>query len=209
MFEIKHKLFPNSGWLEIKLSKEILNHLNKAIKKKKQNYNHKLVGHIEGSYILEDKDNWFFKTVLLKCITEYISKFGGHVVPITFTRDCPYVLNSLWVNYQKKHQFNPVHHHTGAFSFVIWIKIPTSHKKESKVSFVKHANLTSASSFTFLYSNILGHLQYFEYKLEPQDEGTMLFFPSRLNHAVYPFYTSNKNRISISGNIAFNTSKIK
>ena len=205
MFKIKSKSFPNSGWLEIKLSKKVLNHLNKAIKNKKQTYNQKLAGNIEGSYVLEDKDNWFFQTVLLKCITAYISKFGSNVVPITFTKNCPYVLDRLWVNYQKKHQFNPVHHHTGAFSFVIWITIPTSYKKESKLSFVKHANSKTVSSFTFLYTNILGHVQYFEYNLEPQHEGTMLFFPSRLNHAVYPFYTSNKNRISISGNISFNT----
>ena len=36
----------------------------------------------------------------------------------------------------------------------------------------------------------------------------MLFFPSKLNHVVYPFYTSNKNRISISGNVALDPQKI-
>jgi len=29
----------------------------------------------------------------------------------------------------------------------------------------------------------------------------MVFFPSQLQHVVYPFYSSNKERISISGNV--------
>ena len=29
----------------------------------------------------------------------------------------------------------------------------------------------------------------------------MLFFPSSLNHAVYPFYDCDEDRVSISGNI--------
>ena len=32
-------------------------------------------------------------------------------------------------------------------------------------------------------------------------EGTMILFPSSLNHNVYPFYTSDDYRISISGNL--------
>jgi hypothetical protein len=44
--------------------------------------------------------------------------------------------------------------------------------------------------------------------LEPSDEGTMLFFPAQLNHCVYPFYLSNKERISISGNVSLNPREI-
>jgi hypothetical protein len=36
----------------------------------------------------------------------------------------------------------------------------------------------------------------------------MLFFPSKLQHQVYPFYTSNKDRVSVSGNICLNVDKI-
>ena len=33
-------------------------------------------------------------------------------------------------------------------------------------------------------------------------EGMMLMFPSKLHHSVYPFYTSDEKRISVSGNIS-------
>ena len=34
-------------------------------------------------------------------------------------------------------------------------------------------------------------------------EGCMLFFPSALNHMVYPFYNCSEDRVSVSGNIFF------
>jgi hypothetical protein len=36
-------------------------------------------------------------------------------------------------------------------------------------------------------------------------EGKIALFPAKLNHLVYPFYTSDEPRISISGNIGFAT----
>ena len=37
--------------------------------------------------------------------------------------------------------------------------------------------------------------------LDSQYENTICVFPSILNHAVFPFYTSDEYRISVSGNI--------
>ena len=52
-----------------------------------------------------------------------------------------------------------------------------------------------------LYIDILGNTQTQQYELEPEDEGRMLFFPSQLNHAVYPFFNCDEERISVSGNV--------
>ena len=41
------------------------------------------------------------------------------------------------------------------------------------------------------------------YKLSKDYEGTMLFFPARLRHCVYPFYGTDKPRISIAGNLKY------
>ena len=38
--------------------------------------------------------------------------------------------------------------------------------------------------------------------MDPEVEGTMFIFPSSLTHQVYPFYNTDDERISISGNIA-------
>jgi len=39
--------------------------------------------------------------------------------------------------------------------------------------------------------------------LSKKEEGEMILFPAKLNHLVYPFYTSSGIRISISGNIIY------
>ena len=39
--------------------------------------------------------------------------------------------------------------------------------------------------------------------LSSEDEGRMLFFPASLQHQVYPFYGTEEERITISGNIDF------
>ena len=202
---IKAKSFANKGWLEIKLSTEVLTYLNKLIKNRKENYNKELAGNIDESCVLKDEDDWFFNTVLVNCITEYIKYFREKgSVPNILTEDCKYVLSNLWVNYQKKHEFNPLHNHAGVFSFTIWMHIPTSYKKESSLKFVKHANYKPVGSFEFIGVNCLGQVTPYVYNLGPEHEGTMLFFPSQLHHQVYPFYTSNEKRITISGNIKLN-----
>ena len=48
---------------------------------------------------------------------------------------------------------------------------------------------------------MLGQISNFPYYMEPDLEGTMLFFPAGLKHCVYPFYECNEPRISISGNL--------
>ena len=37
--------------------------------------------------------------------------------------------------------------------------------------------------------------------LTKEDEGTIIFFPSQLIHQVYPFFTSEEERVSIAGNV--------
>ena len=42
-------------------------------------------------------------------------------------------ISDLWVNYQKKYEFNPPHSHSGVASFVIFIHIPYDLLEEEKV----------------------------------------------------------------------------
>ena len=196
-----YKNLPNLGIITEKLNKKAMQRLNSYIKFKKKKVNHTLAGNIQSSYYLEDKDNWFFNNVLIPLINQYSQEDLDAFVPKTLTQDCPYVLNSLWVNFQKKYEFNPTHNHGGVFSFVVWMKIPSSYKKEKEINFVKESNSPCANTFEFSYSNILGKISVLRYHLEPKDKGTIMLFPSTLMHQVYPFYLSDKERISISGNI--------
>ena len=40
--------------------------------------------------------------------------------------------DSLWVNYQKQHDFNPLHNHRGNLSFVSYLNVPEELKTEKE-----------------------------------------------------------------------------
>ena len=54
----------------------------------------------------------------------------------------------------------------------------------------------------------MGQTSQYVYEMNPEMEGTILFFPAKLQHGVYPFYNCDEDRISISGNIMLNTAKL-
>ena len=58
-----------------------------------------------------------------------------------------------------------------------------------------------ASNFEFQYLDMFGNIKHFGYRLDPNMEGRMLFFPARLQHTVYPFYNCDEARISVAGNL--------
>ena len=96
-------------------------------------------------------------------------------------------LHNLWVNYQKKNQYNPIHVHSGVVSFVIFVDIPYGPEERN--------NFYSDGAFQL------------EKEVLPVDSswnGTLLMFPSTTNHAVYPFRSTEKERTTVSGNIAWN-----
>ena len=116
----------------------------------------------------------------------------------------PY-LTKLWVNFQKKGEFQPIHNHSGVFSFVIWMDIPYHSKDEGNLPTAKTSDKNHrGGNFSFAFSDGT-HRSLGEHTIEmsPEMNGYCCFFPSDLSHQVYPFYTSDKDRISISGNISY------
>jgi len=205
---MSREVLPNTGFIKSKLNSKEINRLNSYIKNKKGRKNHKLAGNISDSFYLEDKDNWFFNNVLLHLIQQYQKEDLTAIIPAVLTKNCSYVLETIWVNFQKKYEFNPAHSHQGVFSFVVWVEIPSSYKKEKELKFMKESNSPCPNTFEFVYSNILGQVCTKKFHLEPEDNGTILLFPANLLHQVYPFYLSNKKRISVSGNIKLDPTKI-
>ena len=87
------------------------------------------------------------------------------------------------------------------------MKIPTKHFEQNKNPISLNANTHAISAFQFQFTDILGQIRPYLYEMNPEIEGKMLFFPSKLSHTVYPFFNCGEDRISISGNIILNTTK--
>ena len=211
----------NQGTLAqlFKLPKDMIDYLWECIdvaKKKKINVKKDLAGNISHSYTLEDPQNLVIEKLfnivfnqvdnpkMFNFINEEIEKVYSKISHARNIKLEPR-LRSLWVNFQKKCEFQPVHNHRGVFSFVIWMDIPCHWKDDLKLSFTEsNCEDEIVGSFNFLYSqsdsrSVRSH----GIPMSPSMNGYCCFFPSDLCHQVYPFYTSDKERISISGNIVF------
>ena len=182
------------------LSKEHYEWFKKACKKAKAKNireNNKLAGHIKEEYALDRPPDDIVK-MLLSMIDKRFSKYLNTVRVLT--QNLPFDVADVWCNFQKKHEFNPPHRHSGVFSFVIFIKIPYSLNKESKY-FTINAGNNYTSKFVFHVINKFGKIELWPLNVDKSFEGKIVFFPASQVHEVFPFYTSNNYRITVSGNI--------
>ena len=187
---------------------DITDKLNEVIKGKNlQPANMDLAGNIKNEFLIpEGKEHVY--PLIFALIDKHKEQYPQHFKKITgYTgkKEISLQLHSLWVNFQKKYEFNPIHVHEGLFSFVFWHKIP--YKIENEIA--RYPNMkpdqVKAGHFAFLQIGEMGRIQSIDLPVDNSWEGKCALFPAKLNHLVYPFYTSDDYRISISGNLGFKT----
>ena len=204
--EIKWEYFnlPNIPIYQTKLPQDIIDRLWGYIDKATEKDNKALAGNIDLSLKIKDEDDFFMKYVLDPIAKIYLSNCGTPMVQNSYNnKPEKLLLNKFWVNFQKQHEFNPLHKHGGVFSFVIWMKIPTDYKEQHALPISANSNAPCASNFQFVYSDVLGRVQDYQVVMHEEQEGWMLLFPSELKHQVYPFYNCDEQRVSISGNVSW------
>lgn len=205
---------PTIPLVHIILPPPMITHLWECIEKaKKKNIDCRdtLAGNITSSLALEDIDNKFYSHILAKPVAEYINDHGDSLSSLLSSpfiddseitgKTCEIILSDMWVNFQKKHEFNPLHHHKGLLSFVIWLRVPTEYEAQKKLEIAKSCNSNSIGNVAFFYQDILGTLKTHMVEMGQIAQSNMYLFPSVMNHEVYPFYECDTERISISGNI--------
>jgi hypothetical protein len=119
-------------------------------------------------------------------------------------------LEGLWVNFQQKNEYNPIHHHIGDISFILYVDVPdVIYQEESSGTGSPNGTIT----FTYalhpedltdrrtpahrLLKNSLKPLSIVG-PLRPTN-GDLIMFPSYLYHSVQSFY-SDVTRVSVAGN---------
>lgn len=197
--------FKSPGYLLLDVPKpvkeEIIESLNNLADNENAatDYRNKLVGHLHKEYTLPITKN--LKYLTEKLAEEYVTVFDmEHNTGFTdfYNLNKKYELKSLWVNYQKKHDFNPVHTHSGVFSFVIWIQVPYFIEDEQD-RYDPNGNETGM--FYFRWITPIGGITAHKIPVDKKWQWKMAYFPAKLNHGVNPFYTSDDYRISVSGNV--------
>lgn len=110
-------------------------------------------------------------------------------------------LHTYWANLQQPNEINPMHTHDGMYSFAIWLDVPYDIVDEINHPSVKYSNMPRAGMFSFIYTNIFGEVREAEFPVDRSYEGSIFLFPSCLPHMVYPYRSTDRLRVSISGNL--------
>lgn len=188
--------FPNIGYALLDapaiVTQEIRQELNllRTGQKKPKMWNNELAGQIRGEFAMD-----FSATAQSE-----LSKIGHLFVEANGeTLDCDLQLLSAWINMQVKHEYNPIHSHDGALSWVTWVDIP--YNLEDELKLYPNANCQDVSMFSFIYTTSLGEIAIERLPIDKTWEGKMCIFPARMRHSVAPFYTSDHVRISVAGNL--------
>lgn len=172
-----------------------------------QKYNSQLAGNIEREFKLKDCHAAIEQLVIPLADyheQEYPCRWMlSKSVPSNPSVPPKLWLSSIWVNFQQKYEFNPVHAHSGVYSFVIWTKIPFDRDDEMQKAPGSRSSDPKAGAFEFVYPNVLGSIGVQQFPMTKELEGKIVLFPAMLSHQVYPFYTADGYRISVSGNIFF------
>jgi len=162
-------------------------------RKEELKFNTKLAGIIKEEYAYRKKEIFLPEiSQVLGVYDQALQKFKNK----PYEQKPEYLLNSLWVNYMKKNEYNPPHDHADNLSFVIFLDVPEEIKKEQKEY---QGQSGGPGSLMFLYGE--GNRQAITYQGIHPNNGDMFIFPSWVKHYVAPFY-SDVTRISVSGNVA-------
>ena len=121
----------NIGLIRGKLSEDVVAVLKKEIEEIQKDFskaipwNSELAGNIKKEFLLKES-NSVIEPLVVSMAMEHQERYS-YVDPsfdIETGKRYKLVLESLWVNFQQRYEFNPIHRHTGLYSFVIWIEIP-------------------------------------------------------------------------------------
>lgn len=201
------KMEANSGYLLSKLSENEVKPIKDEIEKIKKDFslsipvNNKLAGNIQYEFSLIDSHN-YINNLVLDYINAHSNVFMQDFNQIIET-PCKLELGSSWVNFQKKYEFNPPHDHSGVYSFVLWIEMPFNIEDEMKNCSSINSKFNIPAHFIFLYTDANGRIKSICIPADKKYENVLCVFPARMIHMVTPFYTSDKYRISVSGNFCY------
>lgn len=199
-------IFPNIGAYLTDVPEDVLSVVRSEVEEIKKDFslgvkhNQMLAGHLKHEYQLT-KCVSVLEGFVLQVVGQYEKEFSYLPSVSILDRDLPLKIIGCWVNFQTKFEFNPPHIHSGVFSFVLWLDIPYTMEQERTVFSEMKDKEKVNGQFIFEYTNSLGQISSFSIDADKSFNGKLCLFPSRMRHFVPPFYTSDNQRISVSGNI--------
>ncbi len=181
----------------------------RKLTKEEDDHNFLLAGNLKYGRSYHYKDDYllkvepYLKTYVERFFNGLYSQWGSENKMVTNLLEIQYDrrqkrqgklrLDTLWINFSQKHDFNPPHTHTGILSFVIFCQVP-----EEIFKVQADSNTQRAGEIHFSYGEPITKIMGNEFPIKPY-ENLMFIFPAELKHFV-PAYWIDAERISVSGN---------
>jgi len=200
--------FRPTGFVSVKLPDDLVQRLAELCNEAQEPINHRLAGNIKKEFSIglkEEGNEEVCRQLWEQCTgaaKKYQDRYTYPEMCKYLSKEAPLEFGQVWANFMTKGEFNPVHDHSGIWSFVIWMKIPYDVDEELTQSPGINSNYNVVSSFQFIFNDIYGAAAETLHIMK-RHEGLMAFFPSSLRHTVNPFFTSDEQRVSIAGNIVY------
>ena len=166
-------------------------------------HGNKLVGVFPDEYKLPIRKAPLFREYII-CLSEAFARECStapvfHQIRQNTPPNTPFKLADLWRNEMYANAYQPLHQHTGLFSFIVYMDVPYTHADQIKLEpnvlpeHVKNGFTEFSDPFS-MFNKLIN--------VEKGIEGQVILFPAWVNHVVYPFKGfSGIPRVSISGNI--------
>jgi len=163
-----------------------------------------LAGRIKKQTHLDEVISDTTRNVILNhCKNFFEQTSGGQELPMSAM-----TLDSIWSNIQEAREYNPVHQHTGNFSFVIYtrndledLSVEEIQDNEYDNKVVDYDNQRPLAGMIELFYGEGNWMNWTSFQHIPK-RGDILIFPSWLRHTVYAHYETGKIRISVAGNVS-------
>ena len=162
-----------------------------------------LAGRIKKQTHLDDVISDTVKVQILNHCSTFYEKTAGVKIPLESIH-----LDSIWSNIQEAREYNPIHQHTGNFSFVIYtrndledLSVEELQDNEYDNKIVDYENQKPLAGLIELFYGEGNWMNWTSFTHVPK-RGDILIFPSWLRHTVYAHYEAGKIRISVAGNVS-------
>ena len=183
--------------VKLKISNEIVDEMNNYVdviieddeKSKKLNNGNQLAGKFTKEFLLEME---FMKKIkwaefLAAAVSQWVMNDSNKKLK-------NFEMIRSWIVRQFKNEYNPVHHHSGHVSGVVYLRVP-----ENLGNTGQENKTTNENGHLLLIHGSMNLFSKPTYLIKPK-VGDFYLFPNYLLHTVYPFSGSDEERRSVSFN---------
>ena len=193
--------FPNLGYVRNTVQPSQIRQLNTwvdSIDESTTTINHSHVGTIAHEYEIEDV---LVKKELSDILGPMVQQYA---TDMHFTLEQrPMGLTTAWCNLQTSGEYFAAHTHAGVFSFALWLTVPFTQADERAWREARGKSGRETASFQFHYTDALGRITPNVLEVDRSWENEVIVFPGEMMHSVTPYYSTDRVRIVVSGNIDY------